>query len=89
MVFVNLGPFLIREVSSFKGCPLRGVPLYVCTYTYIPYNWLFIQPRNLCVLAKNVNLWILFMRGSAWGMVYLYRRYKLYLCDFSLIRIIA
>ena len=33
------------------------------------YNWLFMPPRNLCILAKNDNLWIiLFMRGSTWGM---------------------
>ena len=25
----------------------------------IQYNWLFMRPRNLCVLAKNGNLWIL------------------------------
>ena len=35
---------------------------------YHNYNRLFMRPRNLCILAKNSNLWITFMRGSTWGM---------------------
>ena len=54
MVFVNLGPFLIREVSSFKGCPLRGVPLYVCTYIYHITGYLY-NPE-ICAFWQKMSI---------------------------------
>ena len=42
--------------------------------------------------VKNGNLWILFMHGSTWSMavdIHVRTLCELYLCDFSLIRIIA
>ena len=63
--------------------------LIIWLFLYIMYNRLFMRPRNLCILAKNGNLWILFMRGSTWGKAIF--TVDITLCDLylCLIRIIA
>ena len=42
-------------------------------WSHLPYSQLlnFMWLRNLCILAKKGNLWILFMRGSTWGVAIL------------------
>ena len=44
---------------------------HVRTFDTIPYNRLCMRLRNLCVLTKKGYLWILFMRGSTWGVAIL------------------
>ena len=57
-----------------------GVKLPGYVYCMIvPYNWLFMRPRKLCILAKKGNfksMWIIFMHDSTCGVAML-RRYKL------------
>ena len=67
----------------FLACVFHRFLCTVChsmihIHSPLPYNWLVIWLRNLCILApKKVCMWILFMCGSSWGCSYPYRRYKI------------
>ena len=57
-------PRMHKFLESVEHGNLKKRPPLMKNIRTLLYNQFFMQPRNLCILTKNGNLWILFMHGS-------------------------